>query len=83
MISRKILNKIYLGTCAIGYHTMPIEEYRRDPFERGFEVIGTGFLVRNHVVMTNRHVLTNLIDFQRDNDYPTERFQDQAERTRR
>lgn len=59
-IPRKIIKRLYSCTCSIGYFTVPIEEYERKPLDRVYEVIGTGFLVRSNLVMTNRHVINSL-----------------------
>lgn len=52
-MDNRILNKIRGGICAIGYFEGKIEEYN-------FKVVGTGFMVRNTTVITNRHVLEAL-----------------------
>ena len=57
MITQSIRDHIFSSVCAIGYLAVPMEEYRRDPKKPFLEVLGTGFLVRETTVMTNRHVI--------------------------
>jgi S1-C subfamily serine protease len=57
MIDTNILNRVRCGVCAIGYVTVNMEEYKKNPTRPYFKVCGTGFLVRDNTVMTNRHVI--------------------------
>jgi S1-C subfamily serine protease len=55
------LDQIRYGICALGVLTVSPEEYERNPNEPRFlPIVGTGFLVRDDMVMTNRHVLQDL-----------------------
>jgi hypothetical protein len=44
--------------------SVPLEEYQRGPELPLFQVIGTGFLVRDTTVITNRHVIAALVSEQ-------------------
>ncbi len=70
MIDSSILNHLRCGICAIGYLTVKAEEYVKDAKSPFFKVIGTGFLVRDTTVMTNRHVIQGLTDAQKDIGFP-------------
>jgi S1-C subfamily serine protease len=60
MISRSVLDSVRCGVCAIGYSRVPLDDYVGDPRGPHFVIVGTGFLVREDVVLTNRHVLNRL-----------------------
>jgi len=61
MIDQTILNNIRNGVCAIGYLPKGEEEYKKNPTDRDlFRVSGTGFLVRENTVITNRHVIEGI-----------------------
>ena len=64
MIDQQILFKVRNGICAVGYLTVPFRSYLDDPLSPFFKVVGTGFLVRKTTIMTNRHVINKLIDYQ-------------------
>ena len=66
MIERQVLSRITHGICAVGYLTVPLERYNEDTAQPYFKVVGTGFLVRPTVVMTNRHVIEGLAEKQAD-----------------
>jgi hypothetical protein len=70
MIERDVLYRIRSGICAIGYCTVPIPEYAKDPSRPFFKVLGTAFVVREAVAITNRHVLQGLLDNQQDMGFP-------------
>lgn len=59
----RILSRVRNACCAIGYLPEDPEEYRQNP--GSFQVVGTGFLVRDVTVMTNRHVIQDLDDLQK------------------
>ena len=70
MISQDALYKVRNGICAIGYVTVPRNIYTQDPQSPYFKVVGTGFLLRETTVMTNRHVVDGLINQQEDLGFP-------------
>jgi hypothetical protein len=53
MIDPKVLNRIRHGICAVGYLTVPLEKYNEDTSRPYFKVVGTGFLVRPTIAITN------------------------------
>lgn len=70
MIEPGVLTYVRNGTCAVGYLTVPLEEYTKDPRRPYFKVMGTGFLVRPTSVITNRHVIEALGEIQADLGFP-------------
>jgi S1-C subfamily serine protease len=62
MIDSETYRAVRNGVCAIGYLTQPLEVYRRNLESAIFQVIGTGFLVEEPIVITNRHVIGGLFD---------------------
>ena len=63
LIDRAILHRLRNGVCAVGYLMQPLADYSKVFRLAGnFKVVGTGFLVRDDVVITNRHVIDNLED---------------------
>ena len=62
MITESVLNQIRYAVCAVGYLRIPAEEYVRDAAAPQYAIVGTGFLVRDRTVLTNRHVLQKLND---------------------
>jgi hypothetical protein len=60
MIDSKVISRVRNGVCAVGYLTVPLEEYKRNIQSHFFQVVGTGFLVRETTVITNRHVIDGL-----------------------
>lgn len=74
MIDKEIIHKITNGVCAIGYLSVPLDEYKRKPRSPLLQVIGTGFLVRPTTVITNRHVIEGLFDEQEHIGFPSSQF---------
>ena len=70
MVDPGILNTIRHGICAVGYLTVPLETYNADATKPYFKVVGTGFLVRSNIVITNRHVIEGLHELQADLGFP-------------
>ncbi|MEO6590415.1 MAG: hypothetical protein ABIP06_14040 [Pyrinomonadaceae bacterium] len=61
MINQSILNTVRNGVCAIGYLAISEDEYKKDPTDRDhFRIAGSGFLVRENTVITNRHVIERI-----------------------
>jgi hypothetical protein len=70
MIEPEVLNRIRHGICAVGYLTVPLEKYNEDASRPYFKVVGTGFLVRPTIAITNRHVIQALSERQADLGFP-------------
>lgn len=62
MIDETVYGRVRNGVCAVGYLTQPLPVYRENLKSSIFQVIGTGFLVHDNTVLTNRHVVDALID---------------------
>lgn len=61
MIDQTILNNVRNGVCTIGHLAKGEEEYKKNPIDRDlFRVDGTGFLIRENTVITNRHVIEGI-----------------------
>ncbi len=74
MIEPDVYAKVRNGVCAVGYLSVPLEEYRRNVDSPFLQVVGTGFLVRKTTVITNRHVIEGLIDCQANLGFPSSQF---------
>lgn len=74
MLKKEVLTKITNGVCAIGWLSVPLEEYRHDPRAPYFQVVGTGFLVRPTTAITNRHVIEGLFDSQANYGFPSDQL---------
>lgn len=74
MINTKVISRVRNGVCAIGYLTVPLEEYKRNIQSPFFQVVGTGFLVRETTVITNRHVIQGLFEHQANFGFPSSQF---------
>jgi S1-C subfamily serine protease len=71
MINKQILDRLRHAVCAVGYLRAPLPDYSKDAEVAGlFEVVGTGFLVRDEIVLTNRHVVDDLEREQRNHAIP-------------
>ena len=64
MIDSDVLGRVRNGVCAVGYLSVPLEDYQRNIHSPLFQVVGTGFLVRNTTVIPNRHVIAALVSEQ-------------------
>jgi len=74
MIDPKVISRVRNGVCAVGYLTIPLEEYKRNVQSPLFQVVGTGFLVRETTVITNRHVIQGLFESQANLGFPSSQF---------
>jgi len=74
MIAPQVFTRIRNGVCAVGYLSVPLKEYRQDPQSPFFQVVGTGFLVRQTTVITNRHVIQGLMEEQANLGFPSSQF---------
>lgn len=61
------------AVCAIGYLKSSPAAYQADPTGSHLRLHGTGFLVRENVVLTARHVITQLQDEMENNLVPKDR----------
>ncbi len=74
MIDPKVISRVRNGVCAVGYLTIPLEEYKCNIQSPFFQVVGTGFLVRETTVITNRHVIQGLFEHQANLGFPSSQF---------
>lgn len=74
MIDPKVISRVRNGVCAVGYLTIPVKEYIRNIQSPSFQVVGTGFLVRETTVITNRHVIEDLFKHQVKLGFPSSQF---------
>jgi hypothetical protein len=74
MIDPEVVSRVRNSVCAIGYLTVTLEEYLRSIQSPFFQVIGTGFLVRETTVITNRHVIQGLFALQANLGFPSSQF---------
>lgn len=80
MVKPKIFSKVRNGVCAVGYLTIDLQQFKeaiKDPKRRPdefFEVVGTGFLVRETSILTNRHVINSLGEIQKKNGVTNDRI---------
>jgi S1-C subfamily serine protease len=74
VIDEDILNPIRYGVCGIGYFPIPQEEFAKGDLRTNYlEIVGSGFLVRENIIITNRHVIDNLVKIKEK--FPSDRFQ--------
>lgn len=64
MIDQETYDRLRNGVCAVGFLTEPLKVYLQNLESEIFRVIGTGFLVDETTVLTNRHVIGGLFDAQ-------------------
>lgn len=62
MVTQTVYETVRNGVCAVGYLTEPLTIYRQNLDKPIFEVVGTGFLVKEEIVLTNRHVIGALME---------------------
>ena len=74
MIDATVITQVRNGVCAVGYLTVTLHEYRQDFTKPFFKVLGTGFLVREWTVITNRHVIQSLFESQADLGFDESQF---------
>lgn len=61
MLEQRIVELFHNSVCAIGYLPVPLKIWRQDPASKPLKIIGSGFLVRETTVITNRHVIRDLL----------------------
>lgn len=62
MITQTVYDAVRNGVCGVGFLTEPLTVYRQNIDRPIFQVIGTGFLVDENMVVTNRHVIGALME---------------------
>jgi hypothetical protein len=60
-IDRDILHRASTATCAIGWLSCPLDEYRANPRSACLRVVGTGFRARGRTIVTAEHVLSKTV----------------------
>jgi len=66
MLPSNTISALHNATCAVGYITVSHPRFLEDVKKPYFKVLGTAFLVREGLVMTNRHVIQALLAQQED-----------------
>jgi V8-like Glu-specific endopeptidase len=66
----ELTSSVRQSICAVGYVTIPIAQYIKDPGRPFFKVCGTGFVIHDELAMTNAHVLKSLNEAQVENGFP-------------
>src|SRR2546428_9591884 len=66
MFGQGVVERIRTSVCAVGYITVPWADYIKDVSRPYFKVVGTGFLVRDSTILTNKHVIEGLQTMQRE-----------------
>jgi len=62
MITHTVYEAIRNGVCGVGFLTEPLKVYMENVDKPIFQVVGTGFLVEETLVLTNRHVIGALME---------------------
>lgn len=74
MIDIGIVKRLRSSVCAIGYLKVPMEQHRRNLANPYFFIVGTGFLISETTIITNRHVLEMLYEAEDNQDIPKEQI---------
>ncbi len=74
MIDQAIVDRTHNGVCAVGMLTVPLTVWNKDPHAHPFQVVGSGFLVRDTTAITNRHVIHDLLDLAEASYIPDEQL---------
>lgn len=53
---------------------VPMEQHRREPTNPDFYIVGTGFLISDTIIITNRHVLERLYDVEDKQGIPKDQI---------
>lgn len=69
-----IVKKIRCSVCAVGYLKVPMEQHKIDASNPDFFIVGTGFLVADNLIMTNKHVLEDVYKLEDQKGVPKEQF---------
>jgi hypothetical protein len=62
VIKREIYERVRNGVCAVGYLTAPLSVYLENLDKPVFQVVGTGFLIQDTLILTNRHIVKALLE---------------------
>jgi len=73
-MDQRIYSKVRSGVCAIGALRVSQQEFIKAPDAPQFTIIGTGFLVRDTTVFTNRHVVLAVKAFAEKHRIPADRL---------
>jgi Trypsin len=63
MLSKQGLSRIGLRVCAIGVLKIPVAEFVSNPGLPLFKIFGTGFLIAPQIILTNAHVVANVVTY--------------------
>jgi len=74
MIDQGVLSRIRNAVCAVGYLTVPLKKFLEESPCPYFQVVGTGFLIREMTAITNRHVIQELLRRQANLGFPSSQF---------
>src|SRR5262245_64288560 len=73
-IAPSTIETVRSSTCAVGYLTIPAEQFLKDVGSPVFQAIGTAFVVARWTVMTNRHVIVELLRVQNEKRIPDDQL---------
>ena len=59
-IDPQVLDRVRHSVCAIGFLLNPVKRIQAEPAQIGLDIVGTGFLVAEDLVLTNRHVMEGI-----------------------
>ena len=74
MLSQAVYDAVRNGVCGVGFLTETLTTYRQNLRKPIFQVVGTGFLVKEEVVLTNRHVVGALMEARITHGIPDSQF---------
>ena len=70
MMDPILIDRARYATCAIGWLSCSVEELELTPLKPHLQIVGTGFLTSQQVVVTARHVLTGTLQARTLNGTP-------------
>jgi len=71
MIDKEVYERVRNGVCAVGHLTTTLEIYRQNLDKPIFQVLGTGFLIKDTLVLTNRHIVKALVQSLAEGQVPS------------